>query len=870
MPCVPHAKISTPVLPAEFVERPALRTRLDEAAGLVLVCAPAGYGKTLLLSDWARSSTSVDTAWVTLDRDDNDPRRLWTSVVASAASCPSVPPSSRLHAPWNWRPGAQPEFLAELLEALLALPRPIRLVLDDLHELLDPQTLHGVDILVRNRPAGVQLVLSSRFDPPLALSRLRLAGRMWELRADRMSFTAPEAAALLANSGISLTTAQVEMLHQRTGGWAAGLRLAADALAEAADSDGFLARFSGDERSVADYLVGEILSRMPADTVEFLRVISISDPVPATLAAELSGRQDAGSLLARLEHETSLVRATDWHRDAYRVQELLRTYLLADLRRQGPNRAAALYAAAAGWWAGQERPLPALELGAFGHERALLPDLLHRFAVPLLLTGDHAPLRRALATIGAPATATDPWLALISALINLEAGQLPAALGDLRHARQCWPAQHTPDLAVLRAAAEHLGAVVSGQPPPRSARAPDITELPSAPALEALARLSRGIAELFGRGDRAAGHTELQAALELARLHSFDYLAMQCLVLLGLVAAIDGDLRAMRIRGQQALATGSEHGWNDSTWSAAATTMLTYAALLRAEPADAERLAADALGQVRQASLPILRFGLRTVRGAAAFDRGDRAHGLAELQQARSELGDLAAQPQLIAVAAMLEFRAALLLGHSTAARTVQSWFADRTGQSAEGIVMRAWTDAATGRYEQARALLRPVLDATASPLLSHTLVEAWLLETTLALVAVERPAARRALQTALAIAEPLDVLRPFVQAGQPVRELLVHHHGSLGSLESFADCALAAGGHHEGRSVLSERELTVLSLLPSLLSLDEIAADLTVSVNTVKSHVRSIYTKLGVSSRRTAVLTAHENGLLTNGARGN
>ncbi len=870
MPLVPQAKIATPKLPPEFVERAGLRAALADAADLVLVCAPAGYGKSLLLADWARSSTDADTAWVSLDRDDNDPRRLWTSVVAAVAGCPSVPSAGRRHTPWTWRPGAQPGFLAELVDALQSLPRPVRLVLDDLHELVDPEALHGIELLMRNRPAGIQLVLSSRFDPPLALPRLRLAGRLWELRADRMRFSGAEAATLLEKSGLCLTPAQVEVLYHRTGGWAAGLRLAALAVAQTPDHDGFLDQFSGNERSVADYLVGEVLSRLPEDTLEFLRVISVSDPIPSTLAAELSGREDAGSLLDGLEHTTSLVAATGPRRDVHRVQELLRTYLLADLHRQGPKREADVHATAARWWAGQDRPIQALDHGVQSRDPALLSDLLHRFAVQLILTGDHGVLRRALASVGVRATAADPWLALTSALTNLEAGELPAAQGDLRHARRYRPARDAADLAVLRAAAEQLGAIPPGEVTPRSAMATDSSELPAVPELEALAHLSRGTARLLERDDPAAARSELEAALTLARRHGFDYLAMQCLVLLSVVAGTAGDFRTMRAASNEALASASDHGWEASAWSAAATMMLAYTALLRAEPADAERLAAEGLALGRWMSLPTLRFGLRAVHGAAAFDRGDRARGLAELQQARSEFGDLPAGREQIASAAMLEFRAALLLGHSAAARTVQGWLADRTGDTAEGLVTRAWVDTAAGRYDHARTIVRPVLDGTSAALLPHTLVEAWLLETTLAVATGERPAARRALRTALAVAEPLDALRPFAQSGRTVRELLVHQHGSFGASEAFADRALAAGSHGGDRpaSVLSERELTVLSLLPSLLSLDEIAADLTISVNTIKTHVRSIYTKLGVSSRRTAILTAHEHGLLTNGAR--
>lgn len=867
MSFVPRAKITVPGLPPEFVARPALCADLDAADATVLVCAPAGYGKTLLLADWAHARAGADTAWVSLDCDDNDPRRLWASVVAAVNSCPSVPRSSRLRAPWVWRPGAQPEFLAELVDAVQALPRPIRLVLDDLHELVDPETLHGLQILLRNHLGGMQLVLSSRLDPPLSLPRMRLAGRLRELRADRMRFSLDEAAVLIEKSGLQLSAAQMEMLHQRTGGWVAGLRLAALGLADTPDLDGFLTQFSGNERSVADYLVGEILSGLPRDTQEFLRAISISEPVPCRLAAELTGREDAGSLLDGLEHQTSLVSPTGRRRDTYTVQELLRTYLLADLQRQGPRHEAELHVTAARWWSTQNDALRALDHASRSQDPVLLADLLRRFAVPLILTGDHGPLRRALALVGPAAIATDPWLALISALTNLEAGELPTARGDLRHARQSWPTADTADLAVLRAVAEQFGA---GPPSPGTVTVATagIDELPAEPELEALARFSRGTAALETE-DRTGARAELEAALALSRRHGFDYLAMQSLALLGVVAATSGDMRLMRTMSEEAADTATRHGWENTTWSAGATTMLAYSALLRAEAGEAARLATESLALGPSLSSPPMRFALQVVHGAAVFDGGDRATGLAELQQARSEFGDLAISAEQTAEAAMLEFHAALLLGHSAAARTVHGWLADRTEGNAELLVMRAWTETAAARHEHARALIRPVLDGSETALLLHTVVDAWLLEASLAITTGERPAARRALQMALAVAEPLDAVRPFTQAGAGVRELLVHHHGSFGPSEAFAERALAAGVGGQGRqTMLSERELTVLGLLPSLLSLDEIATDLTVSVNTVKSHVRSIYTKLGVSSRRLAVLAAHEHGLLTTSAR--
>ena len=871
MVLVPQVKIAVPRLPPDFVGRPELRAALDAgtAADVALICAPAGYGKTLLLADWARTRTALDVAWVGLDHDDNDPGRLWSAVVAAVTGCPSVPPGSGLHNRRAWRPATQPEFITEFADALQGLPQPIRLILDDVQELVDPLTLEGLRTFIRVKPSTVHLVLASRLDPPLSLPRLRLAGQLWELRAAQMSFTPAEAAAALKNSGLRLSPHQVDVLYRRTGGWAAGLRLAALGMAESADPGTFLSHFSGDDRPVADYLVDEILSGLPADLHDFLRVISICDPVPATLAAELSGRDDAGNVLDRLEHETLLVTATGPRRADYRIQELLRTYLIADLQRHGVRRVAGLHAVSARWWAKQDQPLPALQHAVHSRDTALLTELLHRFALRLILAGDHGLLRRALAGIATQVAAADPWLCLTSALTHLAAGELSTAQGEMRKAQQLWPAHNAGDLAILRTVAEQFGAGLPGTAP---STIPETDQLPTEPELAALAHLSRGHAHLE-HDDLAGARAEFGAALALSRRHGFDYLRMQCLALLGVVADLSGDLRTMRTMSNGALVIAADHGWEGSHWSGAAAAMSGYADLLGYEPADAERRTAEALAAGPAASPP-LRAALHAVHGAAVFDLGDRADGLAELQRARSDLGDNRTSPQHYAAMAMLEFRAALLLGHPAAARTVLGWLTERTGDNAEPVVaepvvMRAWADAVGGRHEHARTLIRPVLDGSTPALLPHTLVESWLLETTTAVAAHERLAARHALHTALTLAQPLNALRPFAQASPHVRELLMHQHGSFGAYDAFASRVLAVGaGQQRQTEMLSEREITVLGLLPCMLSLEEIALDLTVSVNTVKSHVRSIYQKLGVSSRRLAVLTAHEHGLLNSSVR--
>jgi LuxR family maltose regulon positive regulatory protein len=477
-----------------------------------------------------------------------------------------------------------------------------------------------------------------------------------------------------------------------------------------------------------------------------------------------------------------------------------------------------------------------------------------------VLAGEHGPLRRAMAGVGARARTAGPRLSLASALAHVEAGDFSAAQSDVRHAQRIWPAEATADLAVLLAVAEQFGA---GAVDANARVIGDIDELPSEPDLEALARLSRGNVQL-AHDDPARARVEFGAALALSRRHAYDYLEMQCLALLGIVAANTGDLRTMRKVGAEALVIAADHGWEGSLWSGAATVMVGSSDLLGCEPVAAERRTADALAAGLAGSTPPLRFMLRAVHGAAVFDLGDRAAGLAELQQARLEFGDEPAPAEQCGAAAMLEFRAALMLGHSAAARTVFTWLTQRTGDSAEALVMQAWADAAGGRPEQARTLIRTVLDGAAPMLVPYTAVDAWLLETSMALAVGERPAARHALRTALRTAELLGTVRPFAHSGPDVRGLMVHQHGSFGASDAFADRALAVGAGRELQmTTLSAREITVLGLLPSLLSLDEIAVDLTVSVNTVKSHVRSIYAKLGVSSRRLAVLAAHERGLL-------
>jgi LuxR family maltose regulon positive regulatory protein len=873
---VPRSKTTPPVLPPEFVARPALDDVLERGLErpLTLVCAPAGYGKTLLLTDWVRRS-GVPSAWLALDEEDDDPQRLWDGVLAALRACPAVPPSSRLRRLDASRTALGLDFLDDLLDGLDALPAPVQLVLDGTHHLHTPEVLHGLQALVRAARNGLRLVLAGRVDPALPVARLRLEERMCELRAEQLRFSPDEAAALLARCGLRLSPPQVALLHARTGGWAAGLRLAALPLRRHADPDAFLAAFSGDEQPVADYLAGEVLSRIPEDERELLRRTSICAVLPAELAIELSGRDDAPDVLDRLEHDTGLVVRTgsqkasqkaEYQNGAYRTQEMLRSYLVADLERHGPGATARLHGRAAEWSADHGRPLEALRHAVDAGDARRVARLLQRCAAELAARGEHTVLRRALDAAGAPAedAGADAWAALVRALLHLGHGERAAARAELRRSRVPNHDGDLPatELEVLHLAAERLagtGIAPATEEPP-----------PAEPVLAAWVLAGRAVGHLTS-GAVLAGRAELEAALRIARDRRLGLLEVHCLTLLGLSAWVLGDLPAAEAAATEATDGDAATGHGEcSAWAAAAQAVRAHAAVLRARPAIALLATAEGLRAAPADVDPVVRFALLSARGAALADTGDRTAGLMELQRARTELGDDPVPAPLAAAAAILEHRAALLLGHATAALTTASWLATRDPTCGELAVMRAWSEVASGSgaagHRAVLSAVEPVLDGRIRPVLPYTVVEAWLLVAGAALATDDRPAARHAMQTALGLAEPLDALRPFALVGPDLRAVLVDQLGGTEDRGAFAVRALAAGrdAARHPAAELSAREREVLARLPSLHNLDEIADDLDVSLNTIKSHVRAIYGKLGVSSRRTAVLTAHEQGLLT------
>ena len=778
-------------------------------------------------------------------------------MLAALTALPAVPACRRLRRLVVSRETVELDFLSELLEP----SRPCRTGCAWCWTMSStwraPQS-HGLEMLARRAPRGLRLVLSGRRDPALPLPRLRMEERLHEVRNEQLLFTHEETTALMELLGLRLTPAQVALLQVRTGGWIAGLRLAAMSLNSHPDPDRFLAEFSGDERSVADYLVDEVLTGLEASQRETLRRVSVAEALPGGLAVELADREDASDVLDELVRRTGLVTGTGAPGAEYRIAELLRSQLVADLRRHRPDLAAQMHRRAALWWSGEGRPREALAHAERVGDPGFLADLLAGWAPHLAGTGEHDALERALAMLDADPVAADARIAVAAAHVHLERGSPEELRAALRRARRAGRAEDGPGLGchavAFRTATERL----AGVPRPVTTREPAVDD----PALCTLGLVGRGTTALVS-DDAERAVDELGHGLELARGHGLSRLEIQARCLLSAALWSVGDIRRAATTADAALLAVA--GWEDSPWATVADAVAAHVGVLRGDPPPPWRPRCTSPATWSAVLPPVLRYALRSARGSAMFDVGDQHRGLLELPAARAELGNTRAPAALEVTAALSEHRAASLLRYSTAASSVAAWLAARRPGCPELRLLRGWTAGLAGNHREARNEVAPLIAGGLRPNPAATVVEAWLLEARGLLAEGSRPGARYALRSALHHAVPLDAHRPFVHAGQAVRALLVDQPIGGGNRDAFVARTLAAAPdrHTPAARELSTREHDVLARLRSLESLDEIAEGMGISINTIKTHVRSIYGKLGVGTRREALRTAHEQGLL-------
>jgi LuxR family maltose regulon positive regulatory protein len=732
-----NAKLRAPQARTEWVQRRGLLDSLasEESPGLVLIDAPAGYGKTTLTAQWEAQQKGA-FAWLSLDPADNDPVRFWTYLIEAIRS---VEPGfgngllDHIRAPGSLKSVAVPRLLNELE----ATSQRLVLVLDDYHSIRN-STCHGLIIaLLENLPPTTQLVISTRADPPLNLGRLRVEGKLFEIRASDLRFNVDETNSLLETvRGGRLSIEQVEDLVERTEGWPTGIYLAAMSLRGREDPGDFLLQFSGDNRLLADYLTMEVLQREPEDLRRFLIRTSILDRFTASLSSEVAGLSDSGTLLSDLERSNLFVVPLDERREWYRYHHLFQQLLQSELRRSEPALVPELHRRACAWNRRHGLVDLAVHHAIAASDIATARELIWVNLLPYVNAGRMGTVHSWLTALGRDKTASDP-------ILSLAAGWIWALSG------------HIDEVQEWLAAVEH-GSF-------------------EGPLPDGTGSLDSGIALL-----RAMfGHDGVTDALEFAR------------------AAVDMESDPR------------------SSWRAVALFALGTQLYLNGFYSEAE-------APLREASR-LSRPGQPVVEIAS----------LSELSLLLADMGD-APRARAAAVAALTVMREFSLVDipQTSFAHTAMGRVLVDEGDLGEGI----------RRLEESLAL------RSAYPQLSP-----W-----------------PTLQTLVVLAPAWFAHGDQERAGDLLRQAraILDFHPDAGILSEQVKRLERSLGRVAQRpaifgETLTDREISVLRLLESPLTHREIGTALFISLNTVKSHVRSIYQKLTISSREEALMKAHELGLL-------
>jgi LuxR family maltose regulon positive regulatory protein len=869
-------RLVAPRPPPGFVARPRLLDALDAGARgpVTLVSAPAGSGKTALLAAWVGESRPPGTlAWLSLAREDRDRRSFWTALLAALATGPRG-----LDVPRRGRPGI---MLPALVEALAVRRAPVTLVLDDFHELGDAAAVGDVQQLIDHAPPTLRLVIASRADPPLRLQRLRVAGQLTELRTRELAFTAEETRQLGEALGLQVSGPDLETLRLRTEGWVAGLRLAALSLAGHPDPHAFVEGFAGDDRAVSDYLLSEVISRQPPETLDFLLRTSVVDRVCGPLADALMATTGGGAQLDALMRRDGLISALDAHGTWYRYHPLFLEVLRLELARVLPGDLATLHRRAARWYQAEQQPFEAVRHATLAADWDLAADVMGEHWLGLVIRGQGARLREAIAGVPPDVVRAHAELALASAGLLFDAGDGESADELLGLAEALGP-----DLPLRRRRRLAIGAATTRlyrerlrgdvEAALRDARRvlEEHWDRSISQDVRALALTTVGGAELWA-DDTASARRHLQEASGLARRCDNDYVLFAAEAWAAAAALRDEHLDEARRRATGALELADSHGWSSGPAAGVAYYTLAALALLAADLPAARTMLDRAKAAIDLSGERLLAAALAQVEVALLAADGEP---LAALDVLRASSGgeDLCVPRFLRMSGALLEAELLQSLGEPARARRVLIEADAVEDVSDAGVGFARWSLAA-GAPEDAIAAVAAFVADERAPTGHAVRVEAWVLDAIARDEIRDEDAALGALERALDIAEPRGLLRPLVRYGAPVRSLLrrriragTAHRALAGELLALLEEDGARTRDHAAPLLepLSDRELAVLRFLPTMMSNTEIAAEMFVSVNTVKTHLKHIYRKLDVTDRRDAVRRGRELHLLNPGLR--
>jgi LuxR family maltose regulon positive regulatory protein len=757
-----------------------------------------------------------------------------------------------------------------------------------MHELGSDQARSQLELLLMRGPPELRFVLVTRHDLRLGLHRLRLEGELTEIRAADLRFTLGEARELFAAAGVELPGAALAMLHERTEGWAAGLRLAALSLAGHPDPVRFAAEFSGSERTVADYLLAEVLDRQSEQVRRLLLRTSVLERVSGELADAMTGGWGGEAMLQELEEANAFVMALDAARSWFRYHHLFADLLQLELRRAAPGEVTALHRAAADWYAGHGFPVEAVQHAQEAQDWGLAARLLADHWPGLHLSGQAATIRELLARFPAGARAADAELAAVAAADELAHGSLEDAERFLRLAVResaSVPARRRAQAQVLLAVVRLLVARERADLPAVAAEAERLRAVAEAPdaaqpglggELRALALISLGSTEVWStRLEEAERH--LDQGVALARRIGRPYLEFSGLAYRATIEIYRSSLVRAAERSRQAVELAEQHGWTEEPAVGAACGMLGAVLAWQGRAAEAEPWVQRAERTIRaEADSGTASMVVHHARGVLELARGRDADALAAFRAAERLAGHLAASHMLVPPTRALRLVTLVRLGETERTGHDLAELCEQDRERGEIRIATAGLRLAQHDPHAAAAALAPVLDGSAPVHWSLWLVEAFLLEAIARDALGDPAAAERALERALDLAEPDGA--HFFFLIHPAPTLLERHarhrtaHAFLAAeiLDLLAGRRPAPppGGPPPPLEPLSESEIRVLRYLPTNLTTPEIANELYVSANTVRTHVRHLYAKLGAHSRAEAVEHARSLGLLAPSAR--
>jgi LuxR family transcriptional regulator, maltose regulon positive regulatory protein len=867
---------------ARLIARGDLVACLDRAAAgkVTIISAPAGSGKTSLLSAWAdRPDRAHRVTFVSVRRDEHDAQLFWLALLnavrqVSGATSETEPPTAI--ADFNVR-----TLVDRVILELADLSGRLIVVIDDLHELKSPDALAQLTRLLTNLPPNAHAILATRHDLQLRLHQLRLTGELAEIRGTDLRFTERETRELLNASGIALSEGAVALLHQRTEGWAAGLRLAALSLAGHPDRERFVAEFSGSDRTVAEYLLAEMVDHQPCDVQRLLLRTSLLDRVNGELADLLTGRPGSERILLELEDANAFVVSLDAERTWFRYHHLFADLLRLELRRTVPEEVPALHRRAAGWFAQHGQIVHAIRHTQAAGDWPDAARLLADYSFSLTLDGQAQTIQALVRAF--PPGADHPDLALVRAMGDLVQGRLDEAAAYLAVAEACagtappdrqrrlrvaiaslrlWLARRRADLVGVLEQVKFLDSPVTGQSDEDIALGSD---------LRAVALMHLGTVEAWSL---ALGDAErhLREGAVLAREIGRPYLEVGCLAQLGFTSTA-GSFAAARRRCLEAIALAERHGWGAEPVVAPALVTLAGTMIWMGEFDEGEQWLARAARALGPDDGPGIWMWLHLVTGMLEAGRGRHQEALGEFRAA----GRL--QPRLVSSLALASQVTGWTLatqaraGMPAQARAALTALDDENARSGEIRNARSAICLAEGDPAAALAAVQDVLDGTAPVTGRLTVVEAQLLAGLAHQALGDQHAASQATERALALAEPDRLILPFAVTGSlNLLQTLPRHHTAHATLltdilDAVRGSSLCPAEHPASLAQeLTPSELRVLRYLPTNLSRPQIARELCVSLNTVSSHLRKIYAKLGADDRSAAVHRAREMRLLSVG----